>query len=89
MEPTADSQIIDEMLEPFTQALTPEMAQCLATLKAKPSVQHRVDELAAKCNDGDLTESERREYETYVHVGNILALLRAKARKIVASNTHL
>ena len=82
------SNIIDEMLEPFTEALTPEVAKSLATLKAKPSVQARVDQLAAKCNEGDLTEAERSEYETYVQVGNIFALLKAKAKKIVASNSN-
>jgi hypothetical protein len=40
----------------------------------------RVQALAEKANEGELTESERRDYETYVHVGNIIAILQAKAR---------
>jgi hypothetical protein len=88
MEPTMQSDIIDEMLEPFTEALTPEAARSLAALKPKPAVQARVDELAAKCNEGDLTEAERREYETYVQVGNIFALLTAKAKKIIADTSN-
>jgi hypothetical protein len=88
MDPTTQNTIIDELLEPFTEALTPEAAQSLARLKAKPAVQARVDELAAKCNEGELTESERKEYETYVQVGNIFALLKAKAKKIVAGNSN-
>ncbi len=88
MEPTTQNTIIDEMLEPFTEWLTPEGAQNLSKLKAKPVVQARVDELAAKCNEGELTEAERREYETYVQIGNIFALLKAKAKKIVADNSN-
>ena len=42
MEPTTQNTIIDEMLEPFTECLTPEGAQNLSKLKAKPVVQARV-----------------------------------------------
>ncbi len=88
MEPSTQSSIIDEMLEPFTESLTPESARSLSALKVKPSVQTRVDQLAAKCNEGELTESERKEYETYVQVGNIFALLKAKAKKIIADKSN-
>jgi hypothetical protein len=88
METTTQNTIIDEMLEPFTEALTPEAAQSLSKLKAKPVVQARVDELAAKSNEGELTEAERKEYETYVQVGNIFALIKAKAKQIVAGNSN-
>lgn len=83
MEPTAASSMIDEMLEPFTEALSRKAAKRLASFAAKPTVQARIDELAAKCNEGDLTEAERREYETYVQIGNVFALLKAKAKRIV------
>ena len=77
---TTQTAIINDMLEPLTEALTPETARQLADLKAKPSVQVRVDELARKCNEGELTEQERLEYETYVRVGNVFSLLKAKAK---------
>ena len=43
-------------------------------------MQKRIEELAEKANEGELSESERRDYETYVHVGNIIAILQAKVR---------
>ena len=48
------------MLEPFTQALTPELTEHLANLKASPDVQVRVSEPAEKYNEEELTENVQR-----------------------------
>ena len=84
MEPTNQHTIIGDILEPFTDSLTPESARQFADLKVKPSVQARVDELAAKANEGKLTDAEQQEYETFVQVGNIFALLKARAKKVAS-----
>ena len=80
--------ILDEMLEPLVEALTPETAKALSQLQPKPAVQARVDQLAAKCNEGDLSTEEQAEYENYVRVGNLLALIKAKAKQIIAESAH-
>jgi hypothetical protein len=74
------------MLEPLVEALTPDSARVLAQIQAKPAVQARVDQLAAKCNEGSLSAEERIEYEDYVRIGTILALIKAKARRILAES---
>lgn len=84
MEPTNQHAIIGEILEPFTDCLTPESARQFANLKVKPSVQARIDELAAKANEGELSDAEQQEYETFVQVGNIFALLKARAKKVTS-----
>jgi hypothetical protein len=76
------------MLEPLVEALTPEAARALADFQAKPAIQARVDQLAPKCNEGDLTEEERAEYENYVRIGNVLALIKAKARRVLADSSR-
>jgi len=80
--------IIDEMLEPLTQAMTPETARLFADLKAPSSLQSRVNHLAAKCNAGELTDEERADYENYVRVGNLFALIKARAKRVIADSTH-
>ena len=85
MSPTSQpSTVISDMLEPFTQALTPELTEHLANLKASPKVQTRVSELAEKCNEGELTEAERAEYEAFVRGGNLINIIKAKARKALS-----
>ena len=72
--------IIESLLEPVSRCFTTETAQALSQLKTDEAVSRRIQELAEKANEGLLTESERRDYETCVHVGNVIAILQAKAR---------
>jgi hypothetical protein len=80
--------IIDEMLEPFADALTPEIARLFINLKAPPSIQARVNELAAKCNEGQLSDAERSDYENYIRVGSFFSLIKAKAKRVIAESSH-
>ncbi|MBX7073388.1 MAG: hypothetical protein K1X71_09600 [Pirellulales bacterium] len=80
MTPT---QILDRILAPVADCLTPEMAQRLVNLRADPDMQARIDELASKNTDGELTHDERAEYETYVHAAGFVAVLQANARRIL------
>ena len=72
--------VFDELIEPVTRAFTRDVAQALVNLRASPTAQARIAELADKCNEGSLTAAERAEYETYVHVVDLISVLQAKAR---------
>jgi hypothetical protein len=80
--------IMDETLEPLAESLTPDAARIFAELKAPQSVQARVDELAAKCNEGALSDPERADYERYLRIGNLFALIKAKAKRVLAESSH-
>jgi hypothetical protein len=72
--------VLDRLLDPFSKCFTSESARTLVELRADPLSQERIEELADKCNEGTLSEKERRDYETHVHIGNLIAILQAKAR---------
>jgi hypothetical protein len=74
---------LDRLVEPVVRTLTPEVARGLVKLRADPAVQTRMDELAAKCNEGQLTTQEREEYETSIRFANYLAIIQAKARRLL------
>jgi len=78
--------ILERLLEPVTDSLNIEAAQPLLRLKADAKAQARVEALARKCNEGALTARERAEYERYVTAGNLIAILKAKARLLLAKN---
>jgi hypothetical protein len=80
MKATANGRVLDRLLEPVSAALNDEAARKLVALKADRQAQARLARLARKCNEGELTEDERHEYETYVLFGEFIALLQAKAR---------
>jgi hypothetical protein len=71
---------LDRLLDPIGECLTPEVARQLVSLRAAPELQERVDLLASKCNQGELTPEEREEYELYVRTNSFIALLLTKAR---------
>ncbi|HEX8199924.1 MAG TPA: hypothetical protein VF590_05515 [Isosphaeraceae bacterium] len=71
-------------MDPLTQCLTPDGARQLVSLRADPSVQARIDYLADRRNEGELTPEERSEYETYVSFIDFIGLLQAKARRLLA-----
>lgn len=72
--------VLERLLDPFSKCFNSESARALVELRADPLAQARIAELADKCNEGTLSEPERKEYETYVQVGNLIAILQAKAR---------
>jgi len=72
--------VLDRWLDPFSRCFNLESARALVELRADPLVQARIAELADKCNEGTLSDQERQQYETYVHFGNLIAILQAKAR---------
>lgn len=82
---TYEGTLLDNLLEPFGECLTPEVARKLVNLQAGPAVLARVEELADKCNEGTLTADERAEYESYVHVNHVLTMLKVRARKVLQS----
>jgi hypothetical protein len=85
--PDPHTPILERLLDPIGRVLTPEVAQQLVTLQADPAVQVRLEELADKCTEGQLSAEERTEYETYVRAIEFVAVLQAKARRLL-TNGH-
>lgn len=78
------AKVLSELLEPLERMMPVEFARELAALTARPEVQARIDELADKCTEGELTEAERTEYDAYVDAIDVISILQAKARSVLA-----
>jgi hypothetical protein len=78
------SPVVDRLLDPVTQCLTPEVARALVHLRAQPDIQSHIDELAEKCNEGQLTNAEKAEYRDIVEAIDFISILQAKARARLA-----
>lgn len=74
------SAVLDRFLEPLTACLTEEVADRIARLRPDPALQLRVDELAAKANEGQLTAEESAEYAEVIEAADMVAVFKAKAR---------
>jgi hypothetical protein len=76
---------LERLLEPLAAGLTSEMARYIAEFRADDDVQRRIEELAGKANEGELSDDERQEYEEFIDAGTVIAILQSKARKRLGS----
>ncbi len=78
---------LSRLLDPVRDCLTVEAARRIAALRADDVTQARIDELAEKNSEGAITPDERSEYEALVSAGNLIAVLQAKARAVIAGSS--
>jgi hypothetical protein len=77
MSNATEDRVLRDLLEPIGAALNEEAARKLIELQVSGKVQARINALARKCNEGELTDDDRAEYEIYVLVGEFLAIVQA------------
>ena len=75
--------MLDNFLDPFGAMFTPEVAQRVAAFRVDASTQARIDALADKCTEGQLTAAEGEEYDTYLRAIDFITVLQAKARAVL------
>lgn len=85
MTTQADTSAFDRGTDQILPLLTFEQAQKLVAFQGEPELQARIEELAARSTEGQLTNEERAEYEGYARANKFIAVLQAKARKRLAT----
>jgi hypothetical protein len=78
---TTEGAIWSRLLQPGSKALSLEAARSILRFDFAPEDKDRMHELAAKARDGSLTIAEQEDLRNYERVGNLLALLKSKARQ--------
>ena len=78
------SRLLGRAIAPLGRCLTPAAAKEIVSLRSDPAARRRVEKLPAKCDAGALTPEQRAEYALFVEVGDMVALLQAKARHYLA-----
>ncbi len=70
-------------LDPVLRFLTPDQVRALVDYRGDATLVHRIEELAAKQNEGDLTSEEIAEYQGYVQANRFIAILQARAKALL------
>lgn len=78
--------VLDQLVGPLGECLTPESARRLLALKTDRKLQARVDDLAERHSRGELTAVEHAEYGGYVYFDTFVAILKSKARQLLAAS---
>lgn len=80
---TFDTDAFDRATDGLLQFFTRQQAEALVRYRGDQSLVSRIETLAERNNEGELTAAERAEYEGYVRANKFIALLQAKARKLL------
>lgn len=75
----------DSLLESAARCLDEESIRALGELKLAGDAKARLDLLARKANDGQLSPEEAGEYDRFIELGDIIATLRLKAERRLGS----
>jgi hypothetical protein len=86
MKIAKSAPVLDKLVAQLSDCLTPESARRVIALKADPTLQARVEELAERHSRGELTADEHAEYGRYVSFSTFVAILKSKARQLMAQS---
>ena len=78
--------LLDRLIEPFAECLTPESAQKIAALRADDEMQQHLDELAERANQGTLSDADRSEYERILAAFHFVTVMQARARRFLRAS---
>lgn len=61
------------------EIVLPDKKDAIIGFRAQPQLQARIEELARKSTEGQLTEEERAEYSGFVRANKFVAILKRQA----------
>ena len=71
-------------VHPLLRLLLPGKEEAVLSIQPDQVLRERVEQLAAKSTEDELTPEEREEYEGYVRANKFVAILRRAARAMQA-----
>lgn len=69
-----------DVISPDKQDMSPTEAKAVLRWSFNEDAKLRMEDLATRNGQGVLSEAEREELEAYIKVGQVIAILQAKAR---------
>lgn len=73
-------------VSPLLQLLLPGKEDLIMSVMPDRTLRDRIDQLAGKSTEGELTEEERAEYEGYVRANKFIALMIREAKRFKAQS---
>jgi len=71
--------------DPVLRIFSVDQARQIVDYRGDENLQREIAQLAAKSEEGTLTDSERAAYEGYVRANKFVAILQAQARRMLAT----
>jgi hypothetical protein len=86
MKTARSAPLLHQLVARLGDCLTTESARRLLAQKPNAKMQARVDDLAGRHSRGLLTPEEQAEYGGYVYFDSFVAILKSKARQLLAAS---
>jgi hypothetical protein len=87
MAMTPETTAFERGVRPILQIVLLDKADAVLNFRPDPALQDRIEELAAKSTEGELTDQERAEYEGYVRANKFIAILQRQARQFLSTTS--
>ena len=87
MQVAPEIDAFDRGVRPLLRIVLPEKAETVLKFRVAPKLKARIEELAVKSTEGQLTEIERAEYAGYVRANKFVAILQRQARHLKESHS--
>lgn len=88
LSPNREAAIWARLMQTPPGDLSPEVAEYLLSLAFGECDRERMEQLAERSQSGALTAAEQEELDSYLHVGNLLAVIQSKARAALRQKPH-
>jgi hypothetical protein len=80
LSPNREANIWARLMQAQRDDPSQEVARYLLSIGFGERDRDRMQQLADRSESGTLTDDERAEFDSYLHVGNLLAVIQSKAR---------
>ena len=88
LSPNSEAAIWARLMQAHKDELSSEAAEFLLAIDFGEHDRQRMEELADRSQAGTLTAEEQTEFDGYLHVGNLLAVMQSKARLAIKRKPH-
>ncbi len=85
MARTPETTAFERGVGPLLRIVLHDKAETVVNFRVDPTLRSRIEELATKSTEGELSAAERAEYEGYVRANKFIALLQRQARQFLGT----
>ncbi|HJP91904.1 MAG TPA: hypothetical protein VJ875_08105 [Pyrinomonadaceae bacterium] len=88
MSINSESLAFDRGVRPMMEIVLLDKADAVIHFRPDPQLEARIEELARKSTEGQLTDDERAEYAGYVRANKFVAILKRQAQHLTSSQPN-
>ena len=83
--PNTEAAILGRLMQARDRSMSRDVAEYLLSIDFDAYDTERMNALAERAREGNLTTEEAGELDSYLHVGSLLSILQSKARRLLKS----